>query len=101
MAQKICSLKKKGSSGGTKILTGSASCTTGYGTYGSWTLPASTGELIGVTSVSYNVTSQGSAPNKMYNASLSVSGNTVTAYCSGGGGGWQATCTFGYKYIPK
>lgn len=85
----------------TKILSGSASCQTGYGTTGSWTLSSSTGELIGVTSVSYTVNSQGSAPNKMYIASLSVSGNTVTAYCSGGGTGWNATCNFNYKYIPK
>jgi hypothetical protein len=92
----------KVSNGGTKkILTGSASCTTGYGTSGSWTLPASTGELLGVISVSYTVNSQGSASTKLYNASLSVSGNTVTAYCSGGGTGWSATCNFSYKYIPK
>lgn len=84
-----------------KILSGSASCGTGYGTPGSWTLPSSTGELIGVTSVNYTVNSQGTAPNKLYNASLSVSGNTVTAYCSGGGTGWAATCNFSYKYIPK
>jgi hypothetical protein len=87
--------------GKTKILSGSASCGTGYGNYGSWTLPSSTGELIGVTNVSYTVNSQGTAPHKFYNASLSVSGNTVTVYCSGGGTGWRATCNFNYKYIPK
>lgn len=90
------------SNGGTKkILSGSASCQIEYGASGSWTLPSSTGELIGVTSVNYTVNSQGTAPNKLYTASLSVSGNTVTAYCSGGGTGWKATCNFTYKYIPK
>ena len=90
----------KVSNGKTEILSGSASCQT-EGTTGSWTLPSSTGELIGVTSVNYTVNKQGTAPNKLYNASLLVSGNTVTAYCAGGGTGFAATCNFTYKYIPK
>ena len=84
-----------------KILTGTASVSCGYGTSGSWTLPSSTGTLLGVTSVSYTVNSQGSAPTKLYSASLSVSGNTVTGYCSGAGTGWQATCTFRYNYYKE
>lgn len=91
---------KVGSSKSVDIRTGTASVTCGYGTYGNWTLPASTGELIGVTSVTNTVTQQGGSPDKRYTSSLSISGNTVTAYCSGGGSNWQAVVSFNYKYIP-